>query len=73
MNHDATHCNNHTSDCPKTCYRAQLTQDLKDNHYPFPTSWASFMDTDECPIGRSIIHEYSKDGTCTSYADETID
>ena len=73
MNHDATHCFNRTSECPKTCYRAQLTEELKNINYPWPTSWAMFKGTDECPIREAVIHEYSKDGTCTSYADETID
>ena len=73
MNHDATHCFNHTSKCPKTCYRAQLTEELKNIQYPLPVSWAMFKGTDECPIRESVIHEYHKDGTRTSYADETID
>lgn len=72
MNHDATHCFNHSSECPKTCYRAQLTEELKNIQYPLPVSWAMFKGTDECPIRESVIHEYSKDGTYTSYIDETI-
>lgn len=54
MNHDATHCNDYkVSKCPKTCYRAQLTQELRDNQYRFlrlPISWANFKGTEECPL-----------------------
>ena len=49
MNHDATHCADYKKDCPKTCYRAELTADLLKTHYPLPTSWANFEGTDECP------------------------
>lgn len=31
MNHDNAHCLDYTSECPTTCYRARLTQELKDN------------------------------------------
>lgn len=54
MNHDATHCADYLkSKCPKKCYRAQLTQDLKDNFLFFlymTTSWANFKETKECPL-----------------------
>lgn len=73
MNHDATHCFNHTSACPKTCYRAQLTEELKNIQYPLPVSWAWFKGTPDCPIGESVIHEYSKNGTSVAYKDETVD
>lgn len=49
MNHDATHCFNYTQACPKTCYRAQLTEELWRIHYPLPASWAMFKYTKECP------------------------
>ena len=49
MNHDVTHCFNYTQVCPKTCYRAQLTEELQRIHYPLPTSWAMFKYTKECP------------------------
>ena len=33
MNHDATHCDDYkVNKCPKKCYRAQLTQDLRERH-----------------------------------------
>lgn len=28
MNHDATHCRDWDENCPKTCYRAELTEGL---------------------------------------------
>lgn len=50
MNHDATHCIDHSSACPKKCYRAKLTEELKNIHYELPVSWAHFKDTKECPV-----------------------
>lgn len=29
MNHDFTHCAEFSNACPKTCFRAHLTEDLK--------------------------------------------
>lgn len=52
MNHDATHCADYKkSKCPKSCYRAQLTQELRDRHdlYYLSVSWANFKQTKECP------------------------
>ena len=49
MNHDATHCLDYKKSCPKSCYRAQLTEELKNIYYPLPTSWANFKGTKECP------------------------
>lgn len=50
MNHDATHCFDYNEKvCPKTCYRAQLTEDLRNIKYELPTSWATFKHTRECP------------------------
>lgn len=48
MNHDATHCADYTTACPKTCYRAQLTAELRRIIYILPTSWAHFKGTKEC-------------------------
>ncbi len=51
MNHDATHCYDYNkSKCPKSCYRAQLTEELRNNYYPLPTSWSYFKGTKECPL-----------------------
>ena len=49
MNHDATHCYDYTSACPKSCYRAQLTEELKRIDYHLPVSWSLFKYTDYCP------------------------
>lgn len=48
MNHDATHCADWTPECPTSCYRAQLTEELQRIVYPLPTSWANFRTTSEC-------------------------
>ena len=59
MNHNATHCADYLVDkCPKRCYRAQLTQDLRkrpgfDLRY-FPISWAHFRGTEECPLSKKV-------------------
>lgn len=49
MNHDATHCANYTKSCPRSCYRAQLTEELRHIIYTLPTSWANCKGTKECP------------------------
>ena len=49
MNHGDTHCADYTKACPKSCYQAKLTADLREIYYPLPTSWAHFKGTDECP------------------------
>lgn len=60
MNHDATHCNDYlVAKCPKKCYRAQLTQDLRerpDLNY-LPISWANFKGTAECPLAKKAVKE----------------
>lgn len=57
MNHDATHCADYlVARCPKKCYRAQLTQDLRNNQcrlLSVPISWAKFKGTKECPITKT--------------------
>ena len=49
MNHDATHCLDYKNSCPKSCYRAQLTEELKNIVYPLPVSWCHFKGTKQCP------------------------
>jgi hypothetical protein len=49
MNHDATHCLDYKKSCPKTCHRAQLTEELKNIYYVLPVSWSHFRDSKECP------------------------
>lgn len=51
MNHDATHCADYKkSECPKSCYRAQLTQELRETPrwIWLPISWAHFEGTQYC-------------------------
>ena len=50
MNHDATHCFDYNPDeCPKDCYRAQLTEDLRKSKYPWPVSFSHMKCTEYCP------------------------
>jgi hypothetical protein len=51
MNHDATHCADYTTACPKSCYRAELTADLRKRTdlLWLPMSFAHFKGTEECP------------------------
>lgn len=49
MNHDATHCADYNKSCPKSCYRAQLTEELKQIQYVLPVSWSHFRGTNFCP------------------------
>lgn len=56
MNHDATHCADYKkSTCPKTCYRAQLTEELRNIVYLLPTSWAHLKGTKECPLMTTTV------------------
>ena len=51
MNHDATHCADYNKKlCPKKCYRAELTEELKHIRYFLPISYSHFKGTEECPI-----------------------
>ena len=53
MNHDATHCADYKkTQCPKSCYRAQLTEELHNIYYPLPVSMAFLKGTKECPIAK---------------------
>ena len=51
MNHDATHCADYTMACPKSCYRAELTADLRKriDLLWLPVSFAHYKGTKECP------------------------
>ena len=52
MNHDYAHCLDYDKKkCPKTCFRANLTEDLNehsDRYVGMLFTWASFMGTKEC-------------------------
>lgn len=52
MNHDATHCFDFGCKCPKKCYRAQLTADLRKRAdlIAMPMSFAHFKGTADCPL-----------------------
>ncbi len=52
MNHDATHCLDYENEkCPRSCYRAELTEELEDREglIGTPISWANFLNSRECP------------------------
>ena len=62
MNHDATHCADYNSkQCPKKCYRAALTKELREIYYPLPTSWAHYKGSQEC-LKTRINKEQNNDG-----------
>lgn len=50
MNHDYAHCLDWSPDCPKDCFRAQLTKDLmqRADLAGIPLTWMSFKGTKEC-------------------------
>jgi len=52
MNHDFTHCAEYSNACPKSCFRGQLTEDLKNRPdlFGLTFSYAYFRGTDECPL-----------------------
>ena len=63
MNHDATHCADYNRKlCPKKCYRAELTEELKHIHYLLPISYAHFKGTEECPKMKARTRNEQKDG-----------
>ena len=50
MNHAYAHCWEYEKDvCPKSCFRAQLTEDLK-NYWPRPVPFQHFRQSSECPL-----------------------
>lgn len=51
MNHDATHCLDYKKGkCPATCYRAKLTEELRNIVYWGPVSWSHCRGTLYCPM-----------------------
>jgi len=50
VNHDCTHCADYKQDCPQTCLKAQLMDDLESRPdlWYVPLSWAHFWETAEC-------------------------
>lgn len=51
MNHDYAHCLDMKKDCPKSCFRAQLTREVerRSDLQGIPLTWTHFKGTDECP------------------------
>lgn len=58
MNHDYAHCINCRPDCPRGCFRAQLTWDLQYATKPYTVAWACFKGTEECPRRGRIEKEH---------------
>ena len=52
MNHDFTHCAEFSNAKKKTCFQAQLMEELKNRPDLFGLnfSYAYFRGTDECPL-----------------------
>ena len=51
MNHDETHCIDFTWRCPKECYKARLTDDIrKSGINELDVCWGHYKGTGECPL-----------------------
>lgn len=54
MNHDVTHCVDYAPNkCPASCFRAEVTKEFYDRYDElgqFPTSWAYFSRSAQCPL-----------------------
>ena len=53
MNHDVSHCADYKPDeCPVTCYRAQLTEDLlkRPDLMDIPITWTHLYGTPCCSL-----------------------
>ena len=49
MNHDYAHCWEYEKGvCPMSCFRAVITEDLK--NWPRPVVFSHFKDSNECPL-----------------------
>lgn len=49
MNHDYAHCWDYEKGvCPEECFRAKLTDDLK--NWPYPVTYSKFKGTEACPL-----------------------
>lgn len=58
MNHDATHCADWDEKrCPKSCYRAQLTEELEERSdlWHLPISYSHFWGGGECPMDKGDV------------------
>ena len=65
MNHDYAHCLDFSKDCPKECFRAQLTMDLKRriDLGGIPLTWMHFKGTEECKM-REVATPPECEGDC---------
>lgn len=54
MNHDACHCADYKSSCPRTCYRARLTKEYFDYGYPLEVYWGHMRETTTCPLNKEF-------------------
>lgn len=63
MNHDYGHCLDCTDDCPKDCWRAELTRELKNDPemIGIPVTWSHFRDTNECPVRKGTCSDILTD------------
>ena len=53
---DLCHCSDWKNDiCPKECFRARITKELRDMGppYPYPVSYANFHKSGYCPLGEN--------------------
>ena len=49
MDHDYAHCWDYEKGvCPEECFRAKLTDDLK--NWPYPVAYSKFKGTETCPL-----------------------
>ena len=62
MNHDYAHCLDLKKNCPKTCFRAQLTRELEQGKVPqeILLTWAHFKGTDKCRKGKKNENRISR-------------
>ncbi len=54
MNHDYAHCLDLKKNCPKSCFRAQLTREVEQRKelHEIPLTWVHFKGTDKCRRGK---------------------
>ena len=60
MTHDISHCSDYKpEDCPMSCYRAAVTEDLKNRPdlSDIPMSFAHFYGTDFCELTRKKLNK----------------
>lgn len=58
METDYTYCSDWRETCPKSCFRAEITENLqkeREKHIGVPLSYACFRGTDECGLSHGDI------------------